>query len=94
MPRRPLLLLPVLLATLACSDRDAPRPVPVPGATPDTRPLALTVAIAVFELAHVIVRPESVLPPASLSVATSCSVVPTVTNAGAGEIVTDATGTC
>jgi hypothetical protein len=32
MPRRPLLLLPVLLAA-ACTDRDAPRPVPVPDGT-------------------------------------------------------------
>jgi hypothetical protein len=40
--RRFLLLLPVLLAAAGCTDRDAPRPVPVPDAT---RPLSSQEAI-------------------------------------------------
>jgi len=40
------LLLATLLAAVACSDRDAPRPVPVPDAAPDaTRPLSSREAI-------------------------------------------------
>src|SRR5437870_9487813 len=48
--------------------------VAVPGVTPDTSPLLLTVATAVLELDHVTVRPESGVPPASFGVAVSCTV--------------------
>src|SRR5436309_280396 len=48
--------------------------VAVPGVTPDTSPLLLTVATDVLELDHVTVRPESRVPPASFGVAVSCTV--------------------
>src|SRR5439155_2599211 len=67
--------------------------VAVPGVTPDTRPLLLTVATAVLELDHVTVRPESGVPPASFGVAVSCTVWPACTDAVAGVTSTDATGT-
>jgi hypothetical protein len=38
MTRRPLILLAALLAAAACTDRDAPRPVPVPDGTPAAPP--------------------------------------------------------
>src|SRR5256714_2427723 len=47
-----------------------------PGVTPDTSPAPLTVATAVLLLDQVTVRPESVLPLASFSVALSCTVWP------------------
>jgi hypothetical protein len=43
----------------------------VPAATAVTRPLVLTVAMVVFELLHVMVRPVKVFPLASRSVATA-----------------------
>src|SRR2546425_419405 len=76
-------LLPSLVAVI----------VTAPAATPITRPLADTVAIAVFELVHVTARPASTFPAASLGVALSCVVAPTNTVAVAGLTVTDATGT-
>src|SRR5437660_5106896 len=48
--------------------------VAVPGVTPDTSPLLLTVATVVLELDHVTVRPESGVPPASFGVPVSCTV--------------------
>src|SRR6266513_1961520 len=63
-----------------------------PGATPVTRPVALTVAVEVLELVHVTVRPVRMLPLASLSVAVSCTVWPTWTGAAAGVTSTVATG--
>src|SRR5256885_15287429 len=63
-----------------------------PVVMPLTRPLELTVATDVLLLAQVIVRPESVLPFASLGVAVSWTVCPAVTEADAGLTVTDATG--
>src|SRR6184192_2207479 len=48
--------------------------VAVPGVTPETSPLLLTVATAVLELDHVTVRPESGFPPASFGVEVSCTV--------------------
>src|SRR5439155_8364536 len=48
--------------------------VAVPGVSPETSPLLLTVATAVLELDHVTVRPESGVPPASFGVAVSCTV--------------------
>ena len=57
-------LLPSLVAVI----------VAVPGVTPDTSPLLLTVATAVLELDHVTVRPESGAPVASFGVAASCTV--------------------
>jgi hypothetical protein len=50
-----------------------------PLATPTTRPVAVTVAIELLLLVHVIVRPVSVLPAASRGVAVSCRVCPTGT---------------
>src|SRR6266705_1414733 len=64
-----------------------------PTATPATSPLPFTPAIDDGLLAHVIVRPVSVLPFTSLGVAVSWVVCPTNTAAGAGLTVTDATGT-
>src|SRR2546425_2162596 len=64
-----------------------------PAATPVTRPLPFTVAAAMLELVHVTVRPVSVLPLASFTVAVSCTVWPADTEADGGVTVTDATGT-
>jgi hypothetical protein len=64
-----------------------------PAATPVTTPLDDTVAIPVFELAHVTVRPESTAPFASYVVAVSCTVCPTLTLGVEGETLTEATGT-
>src|SRR5437660_9005433 len=75
-------LLPSLVAVI----------VAVPGVTPDTSPLLLTVATAVLELDHVTVRPESGAPGASFGVAVSCTVWPGCTGAVAGVTSTDATG--
>src|SRR5205823_4863095 len=67
--------------------------VAVPAATPVTRPLLLfTVAMDVLELLHTTVRPVSVLPPASFSVAASCTVAFVRMLAVAGATVTVATG--
>src|SRR5205823_6378081 len=64
-----------------------------PAATPVTRPLLLfTVAADVLELVHTTVRPVSVLPPASFSVAVSCTVAFAKMLAVAGATVTVATG--
>src|SRR5438309_2164435 len=63
-----------------------------PATTPVTSPLPVTVATAVFELPHVIVRPVSGLPFASLGVAVSCTVWPICSVAEAGLTVTEATG--
>jgi len=67
--------------------------VAVPTVIPVVSPLLVTVAAVVLLLAHVTVRPVSTLPPASLRVAASWTVCPTVTLADAGLTVTDATGT-
>src|SRR5438046_1063551 len=67
--------------------------VAVPGVTPDTSPLLLTVATAVLELDHVTVRPESGFPPASLGVPVSCTVWPACTDAEGGVTSTVATWT-
>src|SRR5690349_301538 len=64
-----------------------------PPVTPVTRPLLLTVATDVLPLPHVIVRPVSALPLASLGVAVNCTVWPAATDADAGLTVTLATGT-
>src|SRR3989442_11871073 len=65
--------------------------VTAPATTPVTSPLPLTVATALLLLAQLTV-PLSTLPTASLAVATSCTVCPTVTVAEAGLTVTDANG--
>src|SRR6059036_54795 len=67
--------------------------VAAPTATPVTSPVPDTVAIAGFELAHVITRPLSTFPAASLGVALSWVVPPTNTFAAAGLTTTEATGT-
>src|SRR5438309_1217076 len=67
--------------------------VPAPTATPVTRPLAETVAIAPLLVVQVTVRPVSTLPLASLRVAVSCTVPPTYIFGVVGLTVTDATGT-
>src|SRR5207244_8879355 len=67
--------------------------VAVPGVTPDTSPLLLTVATAVLELDHVTVRPERGAPLASFGVAVSCTVWPACTEAEGGVTSTVATGT-
>src|SRR5438046_773582 len=76
-------LLPSLVAVI----------VAVPGVTPDTSPLLLTVATVVLELDHVTVRPESGFPPASFGVPVSCTVWPACTDAEGGVTSTVATGT-
>src|SRR6266581_2758962 len=63
-----------------------------PAALPVTRPFASTVARVALLVPHVTVRPVSVLPFASFSVAVSCSVMPTATLAGAGVTATESTG--
>jgi hypothetical protein len=67
--------------------------VAVPGATPVTKPLALTVAIPELLLAHVTTRPLKTPPVESSVVGVSCTVCPTVAVADAGLMLTDATGT-
>jgi hypothetical protein len=64
-----------------------------PVATPVTNPLPLTVASPASLLAHVITRPTSAFPLASLGVAVSWTVCPAATVAEAGLTLTDATGT-
>src|SRR5712671_3267188 len=59
---------------------------------PVTRPFASTVARVASLVPHVTVRPVSVLPCASFSVAVSCSAMPTATLAGAGVTATESTG--
>src|SRR5690349_20958464 len=76
-------LLPSLVAVIVAE----------PAATPLTRPLLLTVAMVVLLLDQVMLRPVSVFPDASLVVAASCTVAPTLTLAVAGVTATDATGT-
>src|SRR5439155_7616485 len=76
-------LLPSLVAVI----------VAVPGVTPETSPLLLTVATVVLELDHVTVRPERGAPLASFGVAVSCTVWPACTDAEGGVTSTVATGT-
>src|SRR5262245_62558657 len=64
-----------------------------PAPTPETRPVALTVARVGSLLVHVTTRPVRGLPFASFGVAASCTVAPTITPAGLGGTVTVATGT-
>src|SRR5256886_13316920 len=63
-----------------------------PTAAAVTSPLPFTAATPVLLLAHVMARPTSVLPLASVSVATSPTVPPTVTVTELGARLTDATG--
>jgi len=65
----------------------------VPAAPAVTNPLALTLAMAEFELLQAIARPVSTLPLASLSVAVSCAVFPDATVLAAGVTLTVATAT-
>src|SRR6267378_3941094 len=65
----------------------------VPTTNPLTRPLPFTLATAALLLAQVTTRPLSGVPLASLGVAVSCTVCPTVTLADAGLTATEATGT-
>src|SRR5881398_1222546 len=67
--------------------------VAAPGATALTRPLPLTVATAVFPLAHVITRPPRAFPLASCGVAVSCTVCPCGIVTAGGVTATAATGT-
>src|SRR5512145_2705489 len=66
--------------------------VTVPAATPLTKPVSVTVAIAPSLVAHVTTRPVNSLPFASFSVGVSSSVAPTNTVPVAGDTVTVATG--
>src|SRR5438874_6440923 len=67
--------------------------VAAPGATAVTRPLPLTVATALFPLAHVITRPPRAFPLASCGVAVSCTVCPCGIVTAGGVTATAATGT-
>ena len=71
----------------------APVIVTVPTASVVTSPLLLTVAMAVFELLHVIARPLSTLFAASRVTAVACVVLPAVTDGAANVTLTVATGT-
>src|SRR6266404_2065153 len=64
-----------------------------PAATPVTRPVVLTVATALLSEDHVIVRPVSTLPEASLVTAESCCVPPGARLTEVGLTVTALTGT-
>src|SRR5947199_83486 len=64
-----------------------------PAATPVTRPVEETVAVAGALDVQVIARPESTVPAASFRLAASCTLAPTSTSAVAGLIPTEATGT-
>ena len=64
-----------------------------PTATPLTRPLGDTVAIALLLVVHVTVRPESTFPTASFATAVSCRVEPTDKPTETGLTETEATGT-
>ena len=66
--------------------------VAVPVATPLTSPAADTVATPLALVVHVTTRPVSTFPPASRSVAVSCTLEPTCTLGVPGATVTDATG--
>src|SRR5438046_201725 len=67
--------------------------VAAPAATPVTKPLAETVAMAALLVPHVTTRPPRAVPFESFGVAVNCVVAPTVTPAAVGLTVTDATGT-
>ncbi len=67
--------------------------VAVPTVSVVTRPLALTVATAGFELAHDTARPVSTSFEASREVAVACVVPPTVIDEAASDTLTVATGT-
>src|SRR5262245_20928621 len=64
----------------------------LPDATPVTNPEPFTLAIAPALEDQVILRPLSVAPPASVTVACSCTVPPAVIFASAGATTIDATG--
>jgi hypothetical protein len=66
--------------------------VAVPAAIPVTTPTLDTLATLAFDEVHVTVRPISAFPPASLGVAVSACVAPTLTFATDGATVTVATG--
>jgi hypothetical protein len=81
--------------TVIVCDPDLPPMVAViavePGATPVTRPAALTVAIVGVALSHVTGRPVRALPFTSIAVAVSCSVPPIATVVADAETLTIAT---
>ena len=67
--------------------------VVVPAATPVARPLALIVATLALLDVHVIVRPVSTFPLASLRTALNCTpAAPTTMEGAVGDTVTEATG--
>jgi len=67
--------------------------VALPAATPATRPVDETVATAAAELDQLTARSASTAPVESRTVAVSCAVLPTTTDAVVGEILSDAAGT-
>src|SRR5580704_5460672 len=75
--------LPPLVATMAM----------VPALTPATSPEVDTVATALLLDDQVTVRPLSVLPAESFTVAVSCAVPPIVIESSVGAMVSDPTGT-
>lgn len=68
--------------------------VAVPGATPVTRPVVLTVATAVLDDVQVSCGDAIAAPPASVAVALSCRVRPTITVPLAGCTLIAATACC
>src|SRR6266513_3336198 len=85
--------LTVMLAVPLCPSLVAVIVTGPPAATPLTSPLPFTLAIALLLDCQVMTRPVNGLPFASLRVAVSCTVCPTVRLAVAGVTVTEATGT-
>jgi hypothetical protein len=81
----------VTLAVPVCPSLDAVM-VTVPALAPVTKPLELTVAIAVLELDQETARPVNTLPLASRVLADNCTVPPNWRFAVAGDTDTDATG--
>ena len=65
----------------------------VPAVCVVTKPLAFTVATAVFDDDHTIVRPVSTLLPTSRSTALACVVAPATTLVAVSDTVTEFTGT-
>src|SRR2546422_7909660 len=82
-----------VIAAVAVALSHAAVMVAVPAATAVTSPVPFTVATPPLLLVHVTVRPTRTFPFASLGVAVSCVVCPTIKLAVVGLTVTEDTGT-
>ncbi len=72
---------PIVTEAVPVAEPEVPVIVPLPSATEVTNPADETVAIDVFDDAHVTVAPDIVVPPASFTVAVKLAVSPTVEKA-------------